>query len=103
MRLVEWRALRKNSLRGFATVELPPGLVIGDVAVGASHGRAWALLPSKPMLDAAGLALRDEEGKVRYSPMLRWRDENLRSRWSDAVVSLVRAEHPGALLDESAP
>jgi hypothetical protein len=28
MRLLEFRALRKNSLRGFATIKLPNGLII---------------------------------------------------------------------------
>jgi hypothetical protein len=103
MRLVEWRPLRKNSLRGFATVELSIGLVIEDCPVHLSHSRAWARLPSKPMIDSAtGAALRDQASKIRYVPILYWRDRDLGDRWSNAVVGLVRAAHPGAL-DGGAP
>jgi hypothetical protein len=97
MRLVEWRPLRRSTLRGFATVELPIGLTIADVAVHVSHGRAWAGLPSKPMVGSDGAALRDDAGKVRYSPILSWRDRDMRDRWSDVVIELVRAAHPNAL------
>lgn len=31
--------LRRNSLLGFATVELPSGMVIADVAIHVSHGK----------------------------------------------------------------
>jgi hypothetical protein len=43
-----------------------------------------------------GAALRDEAGKIRYAPVLRWRDRELASRWSTAVVELVRAQYPDA-------
>jgi hypothetical protein len=103
MRLVEWRPMRRNNLPGFATVELGIGLRIGDIPICTSHGRTWASLPSKPIVDGAGAALRDDRGKIRYSPILSWRDRNLGGRWSDAVVALVRAAHPGALDAEGAP
>jgi hypothetical protein len=102
MRLVEFRPMRRNSLLGFATVELPIGLIIADVVVGASHGRVWALLPTKPMVGPDGAAIRDDAGKIKYAPVLRWHDDELHKRWSDAVVALVRAEYPDAL-DEAAP
>jgi hypothetical protein len=104
MRLVEWRPLHRNSLRGFVVVELPMiGLTIADIAVCMAHGRPWASLPTKPMLNSDGAAMRDSTGKIRYSPILRWRDRALGDRWSDAVVALVRAAHPGALDDGGAP
>jgi hypothetical protein len=103
MGLVEWRPMRRNSLRGFAAVELPSGLTIIDVSVHVTAGRAWAGLPSRPMLGSDGAALRDEKGKIRYLPLLRWRDRDLGDRFSAAVVGLVRTEHPGALDDKDAP
>jgi len=100
MRLIEWRPFRRNSLRGFATIELPIGLVIADIVICTSHGRTWASLPSKPMIDSGtGAAIRDDAGKLKYAPILSWRDRDLGDRWSNAVVELVRAAHPGALDD----
>jgi hypothetical protein len=93
-----WRPLRRRSLRGFARIEMPSGLRVDDVGVHVSGGRAWASLPARPMLGADGGALREEAGKIRYAPVLSWRDRATAYRWSDAVVALVRAAHPEALV-----
>jgi hypothetical protein len=85
MRLVDWRPLRRGNLRGFAGVELASGLRIAEIPVLLTHGRAWAALPSRPMVGAGGTALRDDGGKIRYAPLLSWRDRDLQHRWSDAV------------------
>jgi hypothetical protein len=103
MRLIAWKPLVKNSLRGFATVELPIGLKISDVPVLISNGKTWASLPSKPQLDRDGQHKRDVNGKATYSPILEWKDRDLSDRFSQAVVALVRAEHPDALVEESEP
>jgi hypothetical protein len=97
MRLISWKPLVKNSLRGFATVELPIGLRISDIPVLISHGKTWATLPSKPQIDKDGQHRRDPNGKPAYSPILEWRDRDLQDRFSGAVVDLIRAEHPDAL------
>lgn len=99
MRLVFWKPLTKNSLRGFATVELPIGLKVSDVPVLVSNGKAWASLPSKPQVDKDGLHKRDANGKPAYTAILEWRDRGLADRFSAAVVDLVRASHPDALDD----
>jgi hypothetical protein len=64
MRLLEFEPQRRGTRAGFASIEIWPGLIISDVVVGASHGKAWALLPSKPMLGPDGAALRDKGGKI---------------------------------------
>ena len=86
----------RNSLRGFATVELPNGLTIADISVHVSHGKAWANLPAKPQMNADGTARRGEDGKLQYIPILKWRDRELADRFSAIVVQAVEAEH-GAL------
>ena len=98
LRLLDFTPVRKNSLRGFATVRLPIGLVINDVVVrqGGRAGRAWALLPSKAMLDANGRVLRDDAGKIRYAPVLGWAASERREEFSRRVVDLVRQAHPEA-------
>jgi hypothetical protein len=98
--LLEWRELRRNSLCGFATVRLQQtGLVIADVALHQSHGRMWAALPSKPMLDrTTGQALRDANtGRVRYAPILEWVSRDVANRFSEAVVAEIERRYPGAL------
>lgn len=97
--LRDWKALQRNSLRGFATVEIQAlGLVVSDVPVHVSDGRAWAVLPSKPVMGSDGVALRDRNsGKVRYVSILSWRDKAIADRFSAAVVAAVEAAHPGAV------
>jgi len=105
MQLLGFRAVRKNSLRGFAIIKLPNGLIIHDVVIGQGGraGAAWANLPSKPMIDSAGTALRDDAGKIRYSVVNEWSSLDNRSEFSRRVVALVRAQYPDALDPEGVP
>jgi hypothetical protein len=96
MTLLSWKPLVKNSLRGFASVELPIGLKIFDVPVMISSGKAWAALPSKMQMLRDGQPRRDGNGngKPLYTPILEWRDRDLADQFSEAVVALVDAAYP---------
>lgn len=96
MRLVVFKPLRRNSLRGFADIELPNGLRIAECLVLSSHGKAWATFPGKPQIGRDGAHI-EIDGKKQYSTILYWRDRDTQDRWSEAVVALVRAAHPEAL------
>jgi hypothetical protein len=101
MRLLDFRPVVKGALRGFARVELPPGLYIPDAMLFTSQGKSWAALPSKPVLDADGRQKRDADGKLQYVPAVQWKSRELQERFSAALVQLVREQFPGAL-DEGA-
>lgn len=96
LKLREFRPLVKNSLRGFATVELPNGLVIKDLSVHTSNGKSWASMPAKPILDQEGQHRRIE-GKPQYVKILEWKSRELSDGFSDAVLAVVRAHTPSAL------
>jgi hypothetical protein len=94
----DFRALRKNSLRGFVRVRLLSGMILHDVAIHAgSDNKAWAAPPSKAMIDREGHVLRDPDGKVRYVPMIAFATKEHRDRFSAVVVGAVREMHPEAL------
>ena len=94
----EFTAIRKNTLRGFAKVRLASGMILHDIAVHVgSDDKAWASPPSKPMLDREGQALRDQTGKIRYSPVIGFATKEQRDRFSDAIVDAVRKSHAEAL------
>jgi hypothetical protein len=102
MRLLEWRPIRKASLRGFCCVELPSGLIVRDVAVHNKGGRSWAALPGRPVLDHDGRHVSNNVGQKQYAAVLVWRDRELVDRFSARVVELICAAHPGVLDDEDA-
>lgn len=93
--LLDWKPMRRNSLLGFANVQLG-ALKIKDVAVNTSNGRTWANLPSKPMIDRDGNVTRDENGKIRYLPLLEWSSRESSDRFSEAVIAAVEEKNPGA-------
>ena len=94
--LLAWKPLNKNTLRGFATVRLGKALSIKDITLHASHGKRWASLPSKPMMDAGGNVKKNDQGKVQYVPILEWLDRETADKFSEGVIEAVEREHPGA-------
>jgi|tagenome__1003787_1003787.scaffolds.fasta_scaffold20988300_8 hypothetical protein len=103
VRILEWRPLRRNSLLGFAKVELPSGMTIADVTVlNGEHG-PWASPPSKPMIDRDGVALRDEKQKIRYQPIIEFTSKNIRDRFSDQVIAALKLSHPEAFAEDGTP
>jgi hypothetical protein len=102
MSLDSFKRITKGSLRGFATVRLPVGaaeLIIADCPVNISHGKAWAALPSRPMLDRDGRHV-EVDGKKKYVPFMAWSSRDVADKFSDKVVELVRERHPEALVEE---
>jgi hypothetical protein len=97
MRLISWKPLVKNSLRGFAEFGLRVACGLIDCPVLVSHGRAWVSLPSKPVLDQTGQQKRAINGKPVYVPVVQWRDRDLEARLSAAAIELIRVAHPGGL------
>jgi hypothetical protein len=97
--LLAWKPITKGSLRGFARVRLGKALIIHDVPVLSSNGRAWVALPGKLVINVEGTVARDEKGKQRYIPILEWADRAAGDRFSAAVLAAIRAEHPDALAD----
>lgn len=93
--LLSWKSMPRNSLRGFAKIRLGKTLIMNDVAVHCSHGKRWAQLPSKPLLDREGNPKREASGKLTYVPILEWTDREASDRFSEAVIAAVEREHPG--------
>ena len=98
LRLVEWKPLRQGGqLRGFATVELPIGLIVRDCPILRSRDGLWAALPAKPEIDREGRCRTGPEGARLYVEVLHWRSRRLRTAFSDRVVALVREAYPDDL------
>jgi hypothetical protein len=100
MTLRSWRPINRGALVGYASITLPLGLEIDDVAILVTEGKPWVSLPAKPVIGADGLAARvPGTNRRRFVEILRWRDCDLSIRFSAALVELVRRKYPEALGD----
>jgi hypothetical protein len=87
--------MHRATLRGFADLELPIGLMINDIPILIGKNGPWTSLPSKPQIGQDRRKKSDVNGKAQYTPVLSWRDRDLFDPFSTAVVELIRAAHPG--------
>jgi hypothetical protein len=97
--LESFRPLTKGTLRGFARVQFASGFILDEISIhiGSDDGHCWAMPPGRPMVDQVGNAIRDPKtGKVRYSGLCSFTTANIRRRWSDEIIALVREKHPEA-------
>ena len=95
MRCLAFRDVPRNTLAGFASVEFDSGLVIHDIAIHSKGDSQWAQPPSKPQMDGAAARV-DDRGKIKYVPIIEFRDQATRERWSNGVVSCVAAYRQSA-------
>lgn len=93
--LLEWKSIKRNSLRGFATVRLGKSLKISDIPVHCANGKRWASLPSKPQISSDGSAVKDDRGRLKYIPIVSWTDKTASDRFSAEVISAIEAQFPG--------
>ena len=93
--LREFRAVTKNTLRGFATFEFPNGLVIHDMSAHTKNGKCWVAFPALPQLN--GGEVKTVDGKAQYKRIIEWRDRDLSDRFSDAAVAVIKRDKPGIL------
>lgn len=68
----DWRAIERNTLRGFLVLRLAPsGLVLRDCSLHEKDGKRWIGLPSKPQLDDEGRQrTAPATGKRLYAPIV---------------------------------
>jgi hypothetical protein len=98
--VLDWQpAIMSNpasSLRGYVKVQVG-GLIFHGTAVGISHGKAWAMLASKPRVGRGGNLMQDDAGKLLYSPVVEWANADIRRRFSAAVINALLTDYPDAL------
>jgi hypothetical protein len=97
--LESFRPVVKGTLRGFCRIRFESGLIIDEISLhlAGDDGSTWASPPARPMVDASGVALRDQKtGKVKYAALVTFSSATVRRRWSDGIVAVVREAHPEA-------
>lgn len=89
MRATDFKALERNTLRGFFTLHLDSGLVIHDCSYHERDDKQWVGLPSKPQLDREGRHRVDDKGKKLYLPVLDFKDKATREKFQLGAVRAV--------------
>ena len=99
VKITEFRAVRRNTLRGFATVLIPEmHLSIHDIGVHQhDNGKRWVSLPAKPVLDRDGNPTRTSEGRIEYARLFSFDSRAVSDAFSAAVIAAVVEFDPAAL------
>jgi hypothetical protein len=71
-------------------------MVNSDVTILSGERGPWASPPSKPQIDHDGTVLKDQNSKIRYTPIIAFKDRETRDKWSTAVIDALRPAHPEA-------
>jgi hypothetical protein len=90
--------VERSTLRGFAKVRTPSGIIFHDVAIHRQADAAWASPASKPLLNRDGQHTKDASGKAQWVPIVSFTSRELRDKFSTAVIDALRISHPDLLL-----
>jgi len=96
----EFVSVVRNSLRGFARVKMPSGIVFWDVAIHDKGGSRWAAPSRKPLVGAMGSQRLNGAGKLMFAPVVTFATRALSDRWSAEVIAALEAAHPDAFTQD---
>jgi hypothetical protein len=88
----DFKAMTRNSLRGFARVRMPSGMIFHEVVVHHSGETWWAAPAARPVTDKAG--------KSTWQPIVTFASKEIRDRFSGNVISALRVSHPEVFRNE---
>ena len=97
----DFRPLRRNTLQGFAVIEIAElKLTVRDVAIHQKGDARWAQLPAKPQVKVGAL-IKDSAGKIQYAAIMEFGSRAVRDAFSAVVVAAV-LDHAPDVFDEAA-
>jgi hypothetical protein len=77
----DWKALERNTLRGFVTIELPSGLVIKECSLHERDGRRWVGLPGKPYTA--------KDGQTSYVNIIDFGTKQARTQFQELALKAI--------------
>jgi hypothetical protein len=102
IRVSDFEPRESGSLRGFFTGHLPSGLTLHELSLHTREGKWWIAFPARPLLQD-GVAVRDPNGKVKYSaPLVSFADRAARDRFTAQVLAALRHALPEVFAQEFA-
>ena len=100
MKVLAFKAVERDALRGWATVLMPSGMILHDVGVfhDRDSDRSWVSAPSKAMVGRDGVQMRSaKDSKPLYTPAVSFETKALYQKFSDAAIAALRLAYPQAL------
>jgi hypothetical protein len=86
----DWKSIPKGCLLGFVTLTIENiGLSIAECCLLEKEGKRWISMPSKPMIGRDGTVMKDQAGKVRYSPILTFGCREQSDRFQAVALAAV--------------
>jgi DNA-binding cell septation regulator SpoVG len=84
MKISDWKAFEKNTLRGFFTVTLDSGLVIHKCSLHEKNGSRWVGLPAEKY--------KKQDGTTAYSVLIEFRSREVSDRFRKQVLLALEAQ-----------
>lgn len=81
MKILKFKEFKKNSLRGFFSVELPSGLCIRDLTLHKKEGSRWIGYPSKPY--------EDSDGKTQYQNQIWFENKDRHYKFQNQLLEAL--------------
>ena len=79
--ILSWRMCAKNTLRAFASIELPSGLILHDCTVHRKNDSEWVGLP--------GRSYTKPDGSTGWSPVVEFTNKEAKSRFQRAALAAI--------------
>ena len=90
MRCKDFKPFRKNTLRGFFTLELKGGLDIRDCTLHEDSGKAWFGFPGVPYQDKTS-------GQTKYKNIIYIADTSILNKMRDQVIEELKEHLDGGI------
>src|ERR1700712_2064774 len=87
--IIDWKSIRIGGLIGFAKARLGQAMIINDIPVSCANGHVFAGTPGKPVIGRDGLVVKNDRGRVTYTPVMEWEGRAARERWSASVLAAI--------------
>jgi hypothetical protein len=81
-RILSFKLVEKNTLRGFFDLELPSGMILSGCMVHTKNDQWWVGLPSKPYTAA--------DGTQSWTKIVDFRDAKTRNKFQETITPLAR-------------
>jgi hypothetical protein len=82
IRILDWRSLEKNTLRGFFSAQLPSGLIIHEMMLHEKGESQWIAFPAKEWINPAG--------EKKYTCLLEFASRERADQFKHAVLAALQ-------------